>query len=131
MMGIMVPTMGLYGAYLGWKGRVNENKKEGVNDKKLHENLMTAFWLLSFAGATGGILSTAMQGYDIGESVHSKTALAMLLMLTINGFFAWSGFGGSTPKERIQGRTYHTYFGFLIVGVMLAHSAAGIKLLFE
>jgi len=51
-MGIIVPTMGMYGSYLGWKGRVNEDKKQGVSDKKLHESIMTAFWLLSFTGAT-------------------------------------------------------------------------------
>eukprot|EP00184_Porphyridium_aerugineum_P008052 CAMPEP_0184693010 /NCGR_PEP_ID=MMETSP0313-20130426/1314_1 /TAXON_ID=2792 /ORGANISM="Porphyridium aerugineum, Strain SAG 1380-2" /LENGTH=72 /DNA_ID=CAMNT_0027150953 /DNA_START=439 /DNA_END=657 /DNA_ORIENTATION=+ len=72
-----------------------------------------------------------MQGKGVGESLHSKTTIAMLLLLTINGTYAWTGFGGNIQEDKIQGRTYHTYLGFLTMGVTVANSFAGLKMLFE
>eukprot|EP00168_Porphyra_purpurea_P014149 TRINITY_DN4015_c0_g1_i1.p2 TRINITY_DN4015_c0_g1~~TRINITY_DN4015_c0_g1_i1.p2 ORF type:complete len:171 (+),score=26.93 TRINITY_DN4015_c0_g1_i1:416-928(+) len=121
-MAFMILGMGLPGGVIGWLGRTNEDKKAGVKQKQLHENIMVAFWLLAFAGATGGVLSTVMQGKDILTSPHAKTAGVVLALLTANAVVAYSGFtvGGeqrprgasraapSTPTSA-RGRALHCW----------------------
>mmetsp|Transcript_17427 Transcript_17427/g.37838 ORF Transcript_17427/g.37838 Transcript_17427/m.37838 type:complete len:225 (+) Transcript_17427:138-812(+) len=131
MMAFMVLGMGFPGAYIGWKGRVNEDKREGVQQKQLHENIMTAFWLLAFAGGFGGTLSTAMQGYPIWTSPHAYTALLVLALLTANAFYAWSGFGGGDAKSRINGRKFHFYIGVATMSAFVLHAGLGVVGLFE
>ncbi|KAA8495654.1 hypothetical protein FVE85_1809 [Porphyridium purpureum] len=128
MMSIMVAAMGGGGAYLGWAGRLNPDKKAGVKQKQLHEQLMVAFWLLAFMGASGGILSTVLQGYDILESEHAKSAGLVLALLTLEAIIAYSGFG-STPKAKIQGRKVHAYIGAATMAAFLVHAGFGIQML--
>lgn len=134
LMATMVLGMGAPGAFIGWKGRLNKNKKEGVGEKKLHENIMLAFFLLAFLGGTGGTLSVAMQGYDIWESDHAKSAVVVLVMLLINSIFAYSGFkigNDGTPKGRLAGRKLHAYFGSAAMLAFLVHGFLGAKTLFS
>lgn len=132
MMGFMVLGMGLPGAVIGWQGRLNENKKEGVQQKKLHENIMLAFFLLAFLGGTGGTLSTAMQGYDVWQTPHASSALVVLLLLGANSFIAYSGFtigNDGTPKGRLQGRKLHSYFGIAAMTAFAVHAFLGVQIL--
>lgn len=128
----MVMGMGVPGAVFGWQGRLNEDKKAGLAQKTLHENIMIAFFLLAFLGGTGGTLSVAMQGYDIWETPHFKSAVAVLLLLGVNSVFAYSGFtigNDGSPKGRLQGRKLHAYFGVAVMAAFLVHGILGVKVL--
>lgn len=134
MMTVMVLAMGTPGAVIGWQGRLNENKKDGVAQKQLHENIMIAFFLLAFLGGTGGTLSVAMQGFDIWESPHFKTSVLVLLMLGVNSIVAYSGFtigNDGSPKGRLAGRKLHAYFGVATMSAFLVHGILGAKILLE
>lgn len=131
-MTFMVLGMGLPGAVIGWNGRLNENKKDGVKQKQLHENIMLAFFLLAFLGGTGGTLSVAMQGYDIWETPHFKSAAACLLLLGANSVIAYSGFtlgNDGTPKGRQAGRKLHAWFGSVSMAAFFIHGVLGAKIL--
>jgi len=112
MMGLMVAGMGMPGAAFGWAGRLGKGK-DSLKMKSLHEQVMIAFWLLAFAGALGGSLSLAEQGHEIWtlQDPHFVSSLAVLGLLTINAVYAYSGFGGTTPQEKLKGRTVHAYLG--------------------
>lgn len=132
MMAFMVLGMGMPGAYIGWQGRLNEDKKAGVKQKRLHETIMIAFFLLAFLGGVGGTLSVAMQGYDIWESPHFKSAAVCLALLGANSVVAYSGFtvgNDGTPKGRLQGRTLHAYLGGAGMAAFLIHGVLGAKIL--
>lgn len=124
LMGFMIVGMGVPGGVLGWLGRTNTDAAAGAKQKALHENIMLAFWLLAFAGATGGILSTVMQGKDIFQSAHGQSSAVVLGLLTANAVLAFSGFSlGGSPA---QGRKLHAYLG-AGTGVALAvHAALGV-----
>ncbi|KAJ8903071.1 hypothetical protein NDN08_006386 [Rhodosorus marinus] len=126
MMGFMVAGMGMPGAAFGWAGRLGKGK-DSVKMKNLHEQVMIAFWLLAFAGALGGSLSLAEQGYEIWtlQDPHFVSTLAVLGLLTFNAVYAYSGFGGTTPQERLKGRTVHAYVGALTMGVFVVHGVLG------
>lgn len=131
-MTFMVLAMGMPGAVLGWQGRLNDNKKEGVSQKNLHENIMIAFFLLAFLGGTGGTLSVAMQGYDIWETPHFKSAIVCLLLLAANSIIAYSGFtigNDGTAKGRQQGRKFHAYFGIAAMAAFIIHGVLGVNIL--
>lgn len=134
LMGFMILGMGVPGAAIGWAGRLDKNKKEGVQKKKLHENIMLAFFLLAFMGGFGGILATAMGGYDIFQSPHAKSAAAVMLLLLANTVIAYSGFtigNDGSPKGRQSGRTLHAWFGTATVAALFAHAFLGIRILLE
>lgn len=132
MMATMIFGMGVPGAYIGWQGRLNEDKRAGVGQKKLHENIMLAFFLLAILGGSGGTLATVMQGYDIWESAHAKSSLIVLLLLAANSVIAYTGFTigtDGTPKGRLQGRKFHAYFGIATMLVFLIHAGLGVSIL--
>lgn len=132
MMAFMVLGMGTPGAYIGWQGRLNPDKRAGVAQKRLHENIMIAFFLLAFLGGTGGTLSVAMQGYDIWQSPHFISSAVVLAMLAVNSTLAYSGFtigNDGTPKGRLQGRKLHAYFGIATMLAFLVHGALGALIL--
>ncbi|GJQ15015.1 hypothetical protein GpartN1_g6806.t1 [Galdieria partita] len=128
MMAIMIVFLGGATAYYGWMGRLNPDKKKGVKQKSFHSNLATAFWLLAFAGASGGTLSVAMQGYPVWKSPHALSAFAVLLGLTVNAWIAFSGFG-TTPTKRMSGRKVHAYLGTVTMVLLLFHSILGSSIL--
>lgn len=134
MMTFMVLGMGFPGATIGWLGRLNENKRDGVKQKQLHETIMLAFALLAALGGFGGTISVAMQGYDVWQSVHAKSAAAILLFLALNAIIAYSGFSignDGTPKGRLQGRKLHAYLGSATMTAFLVHAYLGVKILLE
>lgn len=134
MMAFMVVGMGGGGAAAGWAGRLNGDKREGVKQKALHENIMVAFWMLAFLGGSGGVLSTAMQGYDIFESPHAASAALVLTMLSAVGVYAYSGFSlgnDGSPKAKMKGRTIHAWLGAATMGVFLIHGALGVNILLQ
>jgi hypothetical protein len=135
MMTIMVAAMGLGGAYLGWAGRLNPDKKAGVKQKQTHATVMGAFTLLAFLGASGGALSVAMQGFPVGQSAHALSAVLVLVLLSFNGIYAGTGFGAGNKRGReateaiAQGRRVHAYLGAFIVGALLLHGFLGLQML--
>lgn len=134
MMGLMVLGMGAPGAAFGWAGRLNADKRAGVQQKQTHENIMLAFWLLAFLGGSGGVLSTAMQGYDVLESPHAASAAVVLVMLSAVGTYAYSGFklgNDGSPKARMQGRSLHAYLGAATMVAFLIHGALGVNILLQ
>lgn len=134
LMGFMILGMGAPGAAIGWQGRLNENKREGVQQKRLHENIMVAFFLLAFLGGTGGTLSVAMQGHDVWNTLHFKSAVVVLILLGLNAVIAYSGFtigNDGSPKGRVAGRKLHAYFGLAVLIALLVHGALGVKMLLE
>lgn len=134
MMAGLVLGMGVPGAFFGWQGRLNDDKKAGVKQKQLHENVMLAFFILAFLGGTGGTLSVAMQGYDIWESKHAISALVVLFLLGANSLLAYTGFtvgNDGTPKGRIQGRKLHAYFGIATMASFFVHALLGVSILLE
>lgn len=132
LMTFMVLGMGTPGAVLGWRGRLNKDRKAGVKQKKLHENIMLAFFLLAVLGGSGGTLSVAIQGYDVWQSPHFLSAALVLSMLTLNSILAYTRFSfGSdgTPKARIRGRKIHAWFGVATMTTFLLHAALGTNIL--
>lgn len=135
MMTIMVAAMGLGGAYLGWAGRLNPDKRAGVKQKQTHATIMGAFTLLAFLGASGGMLSVAMQGFPVGQSAHSLSAVLVLVLLTFNGIYAGTGFGAGNKRGKeateamAQGRRLHAYLGAFIVGALLLHAFLGAQII--
>eukprot|EP00871_Galdieria_phlegrea_P001083 jgi/Galph1/1976/GphlegSOOS_G655.1 len=128
MMAIMILFLGGSAAYYGWTGRLNQNKKKGAQQKAFHSNLATVFWLLAFAGASGGTLSVAMQGYPIWKSAHAITALTVLGGLTANAWIAFTGFG-DTVQKRQSGRKLHAYLGTGVMVFLVVHILTGLAVL--
>lgn len=131
MMAVMVAGMGGGGAAIGWAGRLNGDKKEGLAQKQTHENVMLAFVLLAALGGFGGTLSVAMQGFDVWESPHFLSAVVVLGALAANGVFAWTGFaagGDGSPKARLAGRKVHAWFGVATMAAFLVHGYLGFVL---
>jgi hypothetical protein len=135
MMTIMVAAMGLGGAYLGWAGRLNPDKRAGVKQKQTHATVMGAFTLLAFLGASGGMLSVAMQGFPVGQSAHALSAVLVLVLLSFNGIYAGTGFGAGSKRGReateaaAQGRRVHAYLGVAIVAALLLHAFLGLQMI--
>lgn len=130
----MILAMGMPGALIGWNGRQNEDKRKGVEQKQLHENIMIAFTLLAAFGGFGGTLSVVMQGYDIWTSPHALSAALVLLLLVANAVMAYSGFtigNDGSPAGRLQGRTIHAYFGAATMAVFLLHGYLGASILLQ
>lgn len=50
MMAIMITALSLGGAALGWKGRLNEDKREGAKEKALHATFLTSASVLALMG---------------------------------------------------------------------------------
>lgn len=134
LMTFMILGMGLPGAVFGWQGRLNDNKKEGVKQKNLHENIMVAFFLLAVLGGAGGTLSVAMQGEDVWVSKHFLSAVAVVLFLATNSVIAYSGFklgNDGSPKGRLSGRKLHAFFGIGTMAVLAVHGVLGFLPLLE
>jgi len=70
----------------------------------------------------GGIMSCVMQGVPILSSAHSKTAIAGLLLLALQGML--SAFFADDPGLR----TTHAFLGTGILGLFLVHAVLGLQL---
>ncbi|MFQ3614687.1 MAG: DUF4079 domain-containing protein [Cyanobacteriota bacterium] len=134
MMGIVVVVMGSFVGLTGWRGRVLRLAAEAAGEGSLPESAQKplldhrklAPWMATFLalGYTGGILSLVMQGEPLLNSPHFWTGSLVLLLLGVNGVLSITGFGGN----RAALRTTHAYVGSLILCVLVAHAALGIKL---
>lgn len=134
MMGIVVVVMGSFVGLTGWRGRALRLAAEAAGDsegsqsaqKHLFDHRKLAPWMATFLalGYTGGILSLVMQGEPLLSSPHFWTGSLVLLLLGVNGALSITGFGGN----RAALRTTHAYVGSLILCVLVAHAAFGIKL---
>jgi hypothetical protein len=125
-MSIVMFLMGGYGAYAGWKGRLlrETDKDAAAKLRNDHGKIMSGMALFMAIGATGGILALVIQKQPVLTSPHFVTGMTVLFMLLLNALVSFTGFAGQNPAVRKA----HAYFGSVILIVMLAHAAAGLKL---
>jgi Protein of unknown function (DUF4079) len=134
MMGFIVLGMGMPGAAVGWAGRLNSDRRKGEQQKQAHDNIMLPFVILVALGGCGGTLSMAMQGYDVWQSAHAKSAGAILVTLVGSTVHAYTGFSlgmDASPKARLTGRKVHAYVDTAAMSLFLVHAYLGIKILLE
>jgi Protein of unknown function (DUF4079) len=124
MMGIVAFVMGSYVAYAGWQGRIATDKDVQIKYRADHRKLAPLMTLFITLGYTGGILSLVMQKQPILQSPHFWTGSVIVLLLWTNGLISLTGFGGDRPALRMA----HAYIGTLIMLVLVAHAAFGLKL---
>ena len=124
MMGIVVFVMGGYAAWAGWQGRVAADKEVALKNRADHRKLMPLVVLFVTLGATGGVLSLAMQQKPILQSPHFLTGMIVLGLLYLNGAISFSGFGGGKPGLRL----FHAYLGSAIAGILMLHAVLGVRL---
>lgn len=125
-MSIVLFVMGGYGVYAGWKGRLATatDIEVAIKNKTQHQQIMPLMSLFMALGATGGILSLAIQKQPVMASPHFWTAIVVLVALAINGAISGTGFGGNQPALR----KFHAYFGSTIFGAAIVHALLGLKL---
>jgi Protein of unknown function (DUF4079) len=124
MMGIVAFVMGSYVAYAGWQGRIAQDKEVQLKNRTDHRKLAPLMTLFITLGYTGGILSLVMQQKPILESPHFWTGSIIVALLWTNGLISLTGFGGDRPALRMT----HAYVGTLIMLLLVAHAAFGLKL---
>jgi hypothetical protein len=124
MMGIVVSFMGGYGAYMGWKSRLTEDKTAKNQARGEHGKVIGLMFLFVTMGYSGGLLSLVMQDKPLMESPHFWTGSIALALLTLNSISARLING----KETSPLRDAHAYMGTIVLGVLIVHAALGIKL---
>lgn len=120
-MAVVLLAMGGYGAYLGWQIRLGGDAEDIEKAEDLHPKLMAGMTFFFTLGATGGVLSTAMQGLPILSSSHFVTGVTGLVLLYLNGML--SLFFEDDPNAR----SLHAYLGSAVMAVFFAHMLVGIK----
>lgn len=124
MMAIVVFVMGSFVGWVGWRGRLVEDKDIALKSRSDHRQLAPWMFLFMALGYTGGVLSLVMQHQPILESPHFFTGSIVLLLLLINGAIALSGFAGN----KVALRTFHAYLGSTALCVLFLHAILGLKL---
>lgn len=124
MMGIVVLVLGSYVAWMGWQGRLSQDKEVVAKSRGDHRKLAPLMTLFITLGYTGGVLSLVMQKKPILESPHFWTGNVVLLLLYLNGAIASSGFGGDKAGFRL----FHAYIGTAAMGLLILHGIFGLKL---
>lgn len=124
MMGIVAFVMGSYVAFAGWQGRLAQDKDTQIKYRADHRKLAPFMTLFITLGYTGGVLSLVMQNKPILQSPHFWTGSAIVLLLWTNGFISLTKFGGNRPSLRMA----HAYLGTLVMLLLVAHAAFGLKL---
>ncbi|KAJ8907863.1 hypothetical protein NDN08_007967 [Rhodosorus marinus] len=104
------------GVKLGFESR---GKDSAERQQSLHKILMASFLGICALGFGGGTLSYAMQQKEIWKSIHSQSAVALLVLLSANAILGISKL-----------RSLHTGVGITVCLVLGAHIATGIQLLF-
>lgn len=124
MMAIVVFVMGSFVGLAGWRGRVVADADAAIQSLADHRNLAPWMFVFIAAGYTGGVLSLVMQHQAILESPHFWTGSLVLMLLTVNGVLAFTGFGGN---QRVL-RTVHAYLGSTALCLLFIHAVLGLKL---
>ena len=124
MMGIVIFVMGSYTAYAGWQGRISEDKEVAIANRRNHRKLAPWMFIFLALGYTGGILSLVMQKQPILESPHFLTGTIVLIILAANAIISVTKFGGNNSSLR----TFHAYLGTVAMGLLIVHTALGLKL---
>ncbi len=123
MMAIVVLVLGSYVAWMGWQGRLAEDKEVVAKSYADHRKLAPLMTLFITLGYTGGVLSLVMQRKPILESPHFWTGNVVLVLLFLNGAIAFINFGGNTGL-----RLFHAYVGTAAMGLLILHGIFGLKL---
>jgi hypothetical protein len=122
MMGIVIFVMGSYVAYSGWRGRLAADKEVAIKNRISHRRAAPLMFMFLALGYTGGILSLVMQKQPILESPHFWTGSTALVLLAMNSFLS------KIFAEKPGLRMLHAYLGTVTVGLLVFHTALGIKL---
>mmetsp|Transcript_22802 Transcript_22802/g.32820 ORF Transcript_22802/g.32820 Transcript_22802/m.32820 type:complete len:180 (-) Transcript_22802:368-907(-) len=104
------------GVKLGFESRDSDSAER---QRSLHKILMLSFLGVCALGFGGGTLSYAMQQKEIWKSIHSQSAVALILLLSANAILGIS-----------KTRSLHTGVGITACLVLGAHICTGIQLLF-
>mmetsp|Transcript_25006 Transcript_25006/g.48614 ORF Transcript_25006/g.48614 Transcript_25006/m.48614 type:complete len:261 (+) Transcript_25006:61-843(+) len=134
-MGLVLGTMGLYGAFLGWKTRLEPATAQslapgpsfanlGKTTAELHATLMSVMAVIFFLGANGGLVLTLVQDKPIMESAHFTTAMGGFLLLAMQAALT-TRFAGETGNTA---RTTHAFLGSATMGVFFYHAYLGLQL---
>lgn len=123
MMGIVIFTMGVFTAWIGWRGRLSRDPKTAKGARSFHK--LIAPWLLTFItmGYAGGVLSLVMQNKPIFASEHFWTGTLAIGLLAANGLIAATKFGG---QARL--RSVHAYLGSAAIILLFVHAFLGVRL---
>lgn len=126
MMAIVVFVMGSFVGLTGWRGRalMTVDKDAAVQNRADHRKIAPFMFLFIALGYTGGVLSLVMQQQPIFESPHFWTGSVVLVLLTLNGVIALTGFG----KDKSVLRTTHAYLGSAALCLLFLHALLGLKL---
>lgn len=124
MMGIVIFVLGSYVGWVGWRGRVAEDKDAAIKSRSDHRKLAPLMFLFIALGYTGGVLSLVMQHQSILESPHFWTGSTVLLLLGFNAAVAFSGFGNNKAILR----TVHAFVGSTALGLLFLHAVLGLNL---
>jgi hypothetical protein len=124
MMAIVIFVMGSYVAYAGWRGRLAADKEVAAKNRADHRKLAPLMFLFLALGYTGGVLSLVMQRKPILESPHFWTGTAAISLLATNSSLSLAGFWGDKSGLRML----HAYLGTVAIGLLVVHTALGIKL---
>jgi Protein of unknown function (DUF4079) len=123
MMAIVIFVLGSFVGWVGWQGRIAEDKEDALKNRAEHRKLAPWMFLFIAMGYTGGVLSLVMQQKPIFESPHFWTGSIVLLLLALNGVLSLSGFFGKTTL-----RTVHAFVGTTALFLLFLHAALGLKL---
>jgi fucose 4-O-acetylase-like acetyltransferase len=126
MMATVVFVMGSVVGLTGWRGRamMQADQAVAVKSRSEHRKLAPLMFLFIALGYTGGVLSLVMQDKPIFESPHFWTGSVVILLLTLNGVIALTGFG----KDKSVLRTIHAYLGSVALCLLFLHALLGLKL---
>lgn len=124
MMAIVVLVLGSYVAWMGWRGRLAEDKEVAAKSWADHRKLAPLMTLFITLGYTGGVLSLVMQRKPILESPHFWTGNVVLVLLFLNGAIASVNFVGNKAGLRM----FHAYIGTAAMGLLILHGIFGLKL---
>jgi F0F1-type ATP synthase membrane subunit c/vacuolar-type H+-ATPase subunit K len=124
MMGIVIFAMGSFVGYTGWQGRLAQDKDMALKNRSSHRQLAPLMFLFLALGYTGGVLSLVMQRQPLLASPHFWTGTIALGLLSSNSLLSLTGFWGDKSSFRIA----HAYLGTVTLGLLIVHTALGIKL---
>ena len=122
-MAVVLGAMGLYGCgYLGAVIRTSSDKQAVKAARDLHPKLGAGMAIFFALGATGGLMSLAMQGKPLAESPHAITGVTGLVLLAFQAMLPL--FFTDDPSTR----TAHAYFGASLLALFTVHAGLGVKL---